>query len=202
MGKAYVNRKPKDQRPKGDFYETPKCLTWELLNQNEFDYRLRVLEPASGNDAIVNELKAVWKWPEEQIYFGDKYHEDEIKRVDFLNPLVAGKNSIDYIITNPPFSLFDEFVMKAKQVARSKVAFIGKLNFFGAYQRNENGIWKHLKHVYIFNRQLDFAYPLQDDGSFECGNLVVGWFIWDLSWNKDYWTTSILDIQKYIKKGK
>ena len=33
-GKNYANRKPESERPLNDFYQTPKCMTWELLNTN------------------------------------------------------------------------------------------------------------------------------------------------------------------------
>jgi hypothetical protein len=32
------------------------------------------------------------------------------------------------------------------------------------------------------------------------GNLITGWFIWDMNWKEDYWYTSIIDVQKYMLK--
>ena len=34
MGKAYANRKPKEERHTNDKYETPYSLTWELQKLN------------------------------------------------------------------------------------------------------------------------------------------------------------------------
>lgn len=31
-GKNFGNRKPENERPLNDFYQTPKCMTKELLN--------------------------------------------------------------------------------------------------------------------------------------------------------------------------
>ncbi len=78
---------------------------------------------------------------------------------------------------------------------------IGKTNFFGAYKRNKNGVWKHLKKVYVFNRQVDYRTPYRKDGHFHVGNLITGWFCFDLSWSKKYWHTEIMDIQKYATLG-
>lgn len=190
MGKNYVSRRPIDKRPESDFYETPPSLVWELMKLNHFDYEKKVLEPACGNNAIVNELKKYWK--------------NQVIGLDILNggyDFLKKHDKVDYIITNPPFSLFDKFVMKAKEVTKEKFCFIGKVNFFGAYQRQKNNIWKNLKYVYIFNRQVDYRSLIRKDGLFNVGNLITGWFIWDLSWEASFWMTSVIDVQKYAKLG-
>jgi hypothetical protein len=193
MGKAYANRKKVEDRPESDFYQTPRPLTWELLKLNEFDYGKTVLEPACGDLAIYNEIEGCFK---DIIYFDKNRVNGILSNIDFLD-LDPNRMKWDYIITNPPFSLFDEFVMKAKEIAREKFAFIGKTNFFGAYKRYKNGIWKHLKHVYVFNRQVDYRY-FREDNKLICGNLITGWFIWDMNWNESWWKTSIIDVQKYV----
>lgn len=190
IGKAYANRKKIEDRPKSDFYETPYSLTWELLKLGLFDFNKGCLEPASGMGAIHSILNDIFRW-------GCMGNDIRITGDDFLD----WTEKYPYIITNPPFSLFDEFVLKAKEIATEKIAMIGKVNFFGAYKRVEKGVWKHLKHVYIFNRMVDYRTPVRDDGLFHVGNLVTGWFVWDLSWNEDWWHTSILDVQKYAKLG-
>lgn len=200
MGKAYANKKPLKERPESDFYPTPKFLTKKLLETSEFKYiksilretsekekrKLTILEPAYGEGAISQVLK-------ENIEDVEIIEHDIQKDgVDFLN--YYPEKPIDLIITNPPFSLFDEFVEKSKQIS-SIVIFIGKVNFFGAYQREKNGIWKNLKDVLIFNRQVDYRTGDRADGKFYCGNLVTGWFIWDNRWKENFWKTRILNVQ-------
>ena len=97
--------------------------------------------------------------------------------------------------------MFDEFVTKAKEVARF-VIFIGKTNFFGAYQRCKKGIWNHLEFVSVFNRQVDYRSPARKDGKFQCGNLVTGWFFWNRNWKSNYWETSIMDVQNGVVNKK
>jgi hypothetical protein len=119
--------------------------------------------------------------------------------LDFLEDYTW--KEFDYLIMNVPFSKFDLFVLKAQEITKDKFAFIGKTNFFGAYNRNKNGVWKHLKHVYIFNRQVDYRF-FREDNKMQAGNLITGWFVWDMNWSKDYWMTSIIDVQKYMLSNK
>jgi hypothetical protein len=197
MGKSYMCKSEKAR--KSDLYETPKSLVWKLMETDEFEanYNKKVLEPACGRGVIVNELGK--SYSKDQITYSDKMITSfNLRSIDFLK---TEKERYNYVITNPPFSLFDDFVMKAKEMAIEKIAFIGKVNFFGAYQRYEKGVWDHLKHVYIFNRQVDYRGKIHEDGLFHVGGLVTGWFIWDMNWDRPFWKTSIMDVQEYAKLG-
>ena len=188
MGKAYANRKPVEERPESDFYATPISLVWELLENEPFSKECTIYEPADGEGNISKTL----------ISKGYDVDVDDIR--------TTGKNFLEcdkkynYIITNPPFSLFDQFVEKAKDTS-DKFAFIIKSNFFGAYKRHQNGIWKGLQTFHIFNRQVDYRTPFREDGLFHVGNLVTGRGVWDRNWKEDYFQTKILDVNKYAKLG-
>ena len=54
-GKNYSCNNKVEKR-KTDFYQTPYSITRHLLNNETFDYNLKVLEPC-GNNAIVKILK-------------------------------------------------------------------------------------------------------------------------------------------------
>ena len=190
-GKAYANRKKEDERPLNDFYQTPKCMTIELLkNGPHFFKSSTYLDPCCGQHAIGNILR--------ENGFSNLIEKDLIYGNDFLKDDYSDKQ-IDRIIMNPPFKLFDKFVEKAKDTA-DIVYSIGKLNFFGAHNRNINGLWNNLEYVLIFDRQIAYDRPFREDGKVECGMLVSGWFIW----NKNYDglpQIKVLDMQKYIKNG-
>lgn len=189
MGKAYANRKKLSERPEADFYSTPYSLTWELLNTGEFSDKQKIVyEPACGSFAISSQLEKA----------GFTVICDDIRTTnkDFLTCSIH----YDYLITNPPFSLFDEFVMKAKECS-DKFAFILKTNFLGATGRREKGIWKSLKSLYIFDRQIDYRSPLLLSGEVCVGNLITGWGVWDKTWNEDYFMTRVLNVQKYCTLG-
>lgn len=221
MGKAYSNRKPAEQRPDSDFYPTPAYLIKELVySSDEFkvvielisDYELfkenlkilgkkhiKILDPACGDGIFGKVLKE--HLPKAFPDFTFEIIEHDIRKdgVDFLS--FESKNEFDIVITNPPFSLFDEFVTKAKEVAPF-VIFIGKTNFFGAYNRYKKGIWNHLEFVSVFNRQVDYRSPVREDGKFQCGNLVTIWFFWNRNWKSNCWKTSIMDVKNGVVNKK
>lgn len=168
VGKAYANKKGKDSRPKGDFYPTPKSLIWvaKTVIQNEFCLAEDVLEPCFGGGAISDELKKMgYNVVENDLFTGG---------VDYLQ----NKFEQTQVITNPPFSLWNEFVEKAKREA-TKVMMIGRLNYFGTTSRLKNGLWKELKTIYCFDRYVDYRTPERKDGMFHVGAMATGWFIWE-----------------------
>jgi hypothetical protein len=192
MGKNYANRKPKEHRPESDYYPTPKSLVWELLEHERelFDKSLPLVDPACGEGAILHAFED---------YGYTLLHGDDIsKGRDFLANSYEG--AFEQACMNPPFSLFDDFVLKAKHEFPVFASII-KTNFFGAMGRHKSGVWGNLKKVYIFNRQVDYRTPIRDDGHFHVGNLVTGWGIWDCYWDKDYFETRVLDVSAYAKLG-
>lgn len=189
LGKAYANKKTKDKRPEGDFYETPKSLVWivENLIRSEFSSTETILEPCSGNGAISDELRK----------YGFTVKENDFFRGgnDYLSTSFSEK----YIITNPPFSLWDDFVVKAKKECE-KVMFIGKLNYFGTNSRLKKGIWNNLKSIHCFNRYVDYRTISREDGLFNVGAMASAWFLWDMDFIENP-TIHFLDVQKYAKLG-
>lgn len=188
MGKAYANRKPVEERPEQDYYNTPFSLSWELLNLNIIPKGVTIYEPACGSGAISSQLKKA----------GHNVVEDDIRTTgkNFLNCT----DHYEWLITNPPFSLFDEFVLKAKECS-DNFAFIMKTNFLGAHSRIKKGIWTNLSKLYIFDRQVDYRTPLLDSGELCVGNLITGWGIWSKAWKADYFETRVISINKYCTLG-
>lgn len=186
-GKAYANRKPESERPEGDFYPTPSCMVKELIESDVFNELLDIdiYDPCCGKYAIGNVLR--------QYGFNNITEKDIMYGQDFLSSDTDYNH--DIIIMNPPFKLFNPFVEKAKRIA-NRVYCIGKMNFFGAHDRNVNGLWEHLEWVLPFDRQIAFDKP-EVNGKVECGMIVSCWFIW----NKYYEGApkiKVLDMQKYI----
>lgn len=73
---------------------------------------IKILDPACGDGIFGKVLKE--HLPEVFPSFTFEVIEHDIRKdgVDFLS--FESKNEFDIVITNPPFSLFDEFVTKAK----------------------------------------------------------------------------------------
>ena len=197
-GKAYANRKPESERPDNDFYETKSCMVIELIESGLFfppGLEMRIFDPCCGKYAIGNVLRdyGYTNIAEKDIMYG----------YDFLEKDDKGNykdlTKYDIIIMNPPFKLFDEFVKKAKLQAKY-VYCIGKPNFFGAHNRNVNGLWKGLKWCVIFDRMIAFDKP-EVDGKCDVGMIVSCWFMWDWEYDRPAWI-KILDMQKYIRSKK
>lgn len=187
-GKAYANRKSVDKRPKNDFYETPVCMTEELIKTGVLDGVKTIWDPCCGKYAITKVLeKHGFNCFGNDIMYGNDYFQQEYQKHEC-------------IVMNPPFKLFDAFIKKAKQEA-DLVCAIGKANFFGSHSRNIYGIWDHLKAVYFFDRQIAYDKPLRADGKVEVGMIISGWFVWDINYNGKP-EINVIDMQQYIlKKG-
>lgn len=103
-GKAYANRKSKLLRPKNDLYETPGCLVEELINTGILDDCKTILEPSCGNYAITNVLLSHNKQVDSRdIMYGNDFLQEENHKY------------YDAIVMNPPFTLWDNFLQKAKK---------------------------------------------------------------------------------------
>lgn len=189
MGKAYANKKTLNKRPQADFYETPKCMTEELVKTGVLDGVKTIWDPCCGKFAITDVLeKHGFTCFKNDIMYGDDYFANDYQKHEC-------------IVMNPPFMLFDKFVEKAKKEA-DLVCVIGKANYFGSHSRNINGLWKHLREVYFFDRQIAYDKPLRADGKVECGMMITGWFIWDMLYNGKP-TINVIDMNEYIlRKGR
>jgi hypothetical protein len=172
MGKNFSCNNSKGIRKKSDFYETPYSITSSFLEREKFDYSLSILEPACGNNAIVKILEKYWD--KDKIVANDLFRNGK----DFLSETTE----YNYIITNPPFSLAQEFILKAKEISKEKFCFLLPLSYLHGKSRYDN-IWTDtyfpLAKVYIFTR-----YPLlgevpRDDGKYHTGMMVYAWYVWD-----------------------
>jgi hypothetical protein len=155
------------QRKKSDFYETPYSITRHLLANEPFDRTLRVCEPACGNGAIVRILQQSWDRSKITAYDKDR---------DFLKD----RNHYDYIITNPPFSLAYDFILRAKRSATKKFAFLLPLNYLHGKKRY-NGIYQDIQYglrkVHVFIQYPLLGEPLREDGKYRTGMLVYAWYV-------------------------
>jgi len=150
------------KRKKSDFYETPYSLTLQLLEREELIGS--ILEPACGNDAILKLL------PKHSIGYD--------KEVDFLKET----KKYNTIITNPPFSLAYDFIIKAKEIATDKIIFLLPLSYLHGKKRFDF-IWMDkifpLKKIYVFTRYPMLGEELNEDGKYNTGMMVYAWYVWE-----------------------
>lgn len=124
---------PKDSP---DDFPTPPWATRGLiehvLDGKEAFSKMTCLEPACGAGHMARVLKEYFG----EVRAADAYDYGYGDERDFLTyPYEA--NAVDWVITNPPFRLAEEFVMRAMSVARGGVAILARTVFLesvGRYQ--------------------------------------------------------------------
>lgn len=158
-----------------DFYPTPTWVTEALLGVESFNGK--ILEPACGDGAIVKVLEAAGCRVDSADLFDWGY--GKVGR-DFLN--FAG--IADNVVTNPPYTLAEKFVMKSLQVTTEKVALFLRLAFLES-QRRQRSIFSKTPptRVWVFSERVTM-YPsgVQTAGS---GTTAYAWFVWDKTCGDD-----------------
>jgi hypothetical protein len=131
-----------EARDSPDDFPTPPWATRALI-EHVLDDRQALsgkvcLEPACGAGHMARVLKE---------YFGTVLHSDAYDYGygpvrDFLT-FPFETNSTDWVITNPPFRLSEEFVIRALKLARDGVAILARTVFIESVGRYRN-LFEHL----------------------------------------------------------
>jgi hypothetical protein len=153
----------RSQRPVGDFYETPAWATEALLEMERFEGE--ILEPACGAGAISRVLEA-YGYRVESSDIQDEPYIYGARGVDFLTEeyLVPCNN----LITNPPYSLAQQFAEKALKVIRCKIALLLRINFLEGKKRYEFFKRTPLKSVNMFSSRVTM-FPYGTEKPKNCG---------------------------------
>lgn len=201
-GKSYACRDKKENALReGDFYATPKSCVWcaEDLFHGIIPADAVITEPCSGDGAISSALVDIGygSCVENDLYKTERpniLHEDI-----FMADL--DEWATPYIVTNFPFSKWDDCVRAflAKKDLKALVT-IGRLNYLSTQSRLEDGIWNHLKEVWIFSRYIDYRTENRLDGCFNVGAMATGWFYF-VKGKAGAPVIRFVDVQKYACLG-
>jgi hypothetical protein len=174
------------QRRKSDIYETPYSITEQLIQAEHFNRNLSTLEPACGNGAITKVLRNKGF---------THVHEYDIEQ-NFLEENAR----YSQIITNPPFSLAFEFILKAKKLTDNKFAFLLPLSYLHGKKRLDH-IYKDrsfpLARIHVFCRYPMLGDKLRNDGKYRTGMMVYAWFVWEKLHNGEP-SICWIDNQKHV----
>ena len=183
------SRNSNPARHKSDFYQTPYNLTRRLLEAEKFEGR--ILEPACGGGAITTIL-------EEAGYRDITAYDLLIDGKDFLDET----RKFDAIVTNPPFSLAKEFILKACEIA-PRFAFLLPLNYLHGKERLDEIYSREiLEKIYVFARYPLLSAEIRPDGKYETGMMVYAWYIFDTRHKSAptiHWIDNDSDV---VRKGK
>lgn len=156
------------KRSPEDYYITPSEAVKALLKRETFEGI--GWEPASGNGAIAKFFPGMMA--------SDIRTDDDVygeKGIDFLREF----REVDYIITNPPFKIAEDFMWHSMKCARKKVAIFarllllegkGRLKFFRTYPPIR---------IYVFSNRLSCIRPEAKVTDAPTGIMCFAWFIWE-----------------------
>jgi len=168
-----VGRAPLRDR-RNDLYETPECATRALLHIERLPRR--IWEPAAGRGAIVRVLRAHGHEvvASDLIDYGEQTH---FSRRDFLLEHKAPQGC-ECILTNPPFSLAEQFVAHALDLC-PRVIMLLRLAFLESERRSRILDTGTLARVHIFRRRLPMMHRDGWQGPKASSAMAFAWFIWD-----------------------
>lgn len=159
-----------------DFYGTPLATVRQFLDH----YKLKqgnILEPAAGNGNIIRAIrKAGYTNPVTSVEIREQEREGleqygQVITGDFLS--VSLDMVYSTIITNPPFSLAQQFVEKALQLATpdTDIIILLRLAFLESKKRRE--FWQRhpVSRLYVLSERPSFTGGGTDSTAY-------AWFVW------------------------
>lgn len=181
---------PTKEREKDDFYATPEWATQALVDV--YGLRMRELlkdnlilwEPACGNGAMTKVLEPFFL--EGQVISSDLVHRGHGNTFDFLsNDIEAADFGEDItledfggVVTNPPFKLAKEFILKAVNLPSSKfTCMFLRLSFLEGQKRKKLFEEHPPKYVYVFSKRVSFGRG--DSEQKKMNAVAYAWFVWE-----------------------
>ncbi len=169
------------ERANYDYYATPYQATEMLLDEVKFSGNF--LEPCVGGGHIVDVIKRYY--PDECVYGVDLVDRGYPNTLvaDFLKHDFLGQK-FDNVVTNPPFSLAQEFLEKSMEVVNDggKIAMFLKIQFLEGAKRREMFKKYPPKYIYVFvKRQAPWnnGSPVDEKGKPWSSTMCFAWFVWE-----------------------
>jgi hypothetical protein len=171
---------PKDSP---DDFPTPpwatRALVEYVIDNKSALASMSCLEPTCGAGHMAKVLKEYF----EEVRCADAFHYGYAPVRDFLT-YPYETNAVDWVITNPPFRLAEEFVARAFRVARRGVAILARTVFLESVGRYET--------IYTKTPPTKFAQFVERVPMIK-GRLDIkattatsyAWFVWEKSARKD-----------------
>ena len=157
-----------------DLYDTPPVAITALPGRETLPPV--VWEPACGPGAIVGVLRAAGHTVI-ATDLNDLGCPDSEPRRDFLCEQRAPEGC-GCIITNPPYKLAQEFVLKARELTPKVVMFL-RLGFLESERRRNILELGDLARVYVFRNRLPMMHRSGWTGPRASSATAYAWFVWD-----------------------
>lgn len=156
------------ERADFDFYPSPPEAFEELLKRETFTGT--VWEPACGDGVVSKVFEA---------------HGHTVKSTDLIyrgygeggHDFLFSTSQADNIVTNPPFTLAEDFVWKALSCTTGKVVMLCKLQFLEGAKRKKMFEATPLKTVYVFSKRLTMT--RNGEKMKNSGMIAFALFVWE-----------------------
>ncbi len=120
----------------GDFFPTQRSFVDLLINTRLFKKGVKIWEPACGDGSIARAFMERGY----SVHSSDLFdHGYGWTGVDFLK---ARKLKAPHIVTNPPFSLFDDFYHKSRELKAQSITLMCSLPCLGSSLRRYWTLWE------------------------------------------------------------
>lgn len=165
-----------------DIYETNPIYIDDLLKFEHYKNDGSYLEPCWGiNKYLYNKLKNYYD------------NVDGFDIIDNTGDFLQYSGRTDYIITNPPFNLNTEFILKAFEVTNKKISYLVPLNYLDCMKRYDIFHNKDfpVKSVLVYSKRISFI----KGGGFPVKCMTGMSFCW-VTWDKEYKDEPVI---KWIK---
>lgn len=183
-GRQLVGSGSRYKKPDNDFYatnpDTVRIFLDKFLEDGE-NIDGKVWECACGNGNISKVLRE-YKNGNGIVKSSDivdrGYHKN-FKVIDFLDPKL--KTRADVIITNPPFSLLNDFITQGLRLTDNYLIFLAKIQTLETQKRGEILKNSPLKFVYVNTvRQATWhnGNPCDPNGCPWGTTMCLCWFVW------------------------
>lgn len=156
-------------RQSDDFYVTPDIAIEKLLEVEKFENP--VWECACGDGAISKILeKHGYTVISTDLRIDNKIYGE--KGIDFLTT----KKEVKTIMTNPPFKLFNEFILHSLPQA-NKVVMFGRIQALEGMERYKTIYSKNPpSRIYVFSKRVSTTKEGQGKAN---GTVCFAWFVWE-----------------------
>lgn len=133
-----------------DLYNTPKEALDKLMDFADLNKYSRILEPCAGKGVISEYLKGFGYSIETNEAFDHGYQTNY--KEDFLK--FNEDFQYDFIVSNPPYKIAKEFVLKGFKVAKEQYQLL-RVSFLEGKSRYEDLFsLGHLKGIYLFTSRI------------------------------------------------
>jgi len=169
------------EKADNDFYATDPKTTREFLNKTSsmFENIKVIHEPCCGQGHLSEVLKEYF--PNTKIVNTDLVDRNyPMTEMDFLT--TYSNINADLIITNPPFSLVNDFIVKGLENTNRYLVYLCKIQLLETVGRKELLENSPLKYVFVHSkRQATWknGEPLDPNGKSWATTMCLAWFVWD-----------------------